>query len=202
MNCMHWRSTLVLLVAAAAIAGASRASGATSALAVSIDSGPSGTVTSTDATFAFSAQGGAGAVTFECTLDRVASACTSPKSYSRLAVGTHVFGVVATDARRGRASTRRSWIVAPPAEPPPPPPGGPPPPPAPPPSEPSSPATNTGSAKRVKPKALCPRKRSLGPPIVHGCSALQVVTGTELAGPFVEALGKATEGLGAIARVG
>jgi hypothetical protein len=80
-----------------------------------IDSGPSGQTTSTDATFTFHAsQGGA---TFQCSLDGSAYAsCTSPKSYTSLALGTHTFAVRAT-TRKGTDPTpaTRTWeIVAPP----------------------------------------------------------------------------------------
>lgn len=60
-----------------------------------IDSGPSGTVADTPATFAFSAtQEGA---TFACSLDGApAQACTSPVTYSGLGQGEHTFTVAAT----------------------------------------------------------------------------------------------------------
>jgi hypothetical protein len=62
-----------------------------------IDSGPSGTTTSTSATFTFSSSEARS--TFECALDggRFAK-CSSPKSYSGLALGTHTFQVRAKDA--------------------------------------------------------------------------------------------------------
>jgi len=101
----------------------------------SISSGPSGTVTSTSATFAFNAS--APHSTFECRLDSGAwSACASPWSYTDVATGAHAFAVRATD-RYGRTdpspATREWAVVSPPVPmptpdptptPDPPPPGG------------------------------------------------------------------------------
>jgi hypothetical protein len=62
-----------------------------------ISSGPSGSTTSTDASFAFSSSEPNS--TFECKLDASDFAsCSSPKAYSGLAVGQHTFSVRATDA--------------------------------------------------------------------------------------------------------
>jgi parallel beta-helix repeat protein len=62
-----------------------------------IDSAPSATTTSTDATFTFSSNE-SGAV-FECSLDNGSFAmCTSPASYGGLAAGVHTFSVRAIDA--------------------------------------------------------------------------------------------------------
>jgi large repetitive protein len=76
-----------------------------------ITSGPSGTSTSSNATFEFShADPGA---TFRCRLDGGGfSSCTSPQSYTGLAEGSHTFDVVAVDAT-GNESTAasRSWVV-------------------------------------------------------------------------------------------
>ena len=70
----------------------------------SIDSGPSGTVSSTSANFSFSSTT-AGA-TFECSLDSAAFAsCTSPKGYSGLSVGDHNFQVTGDRRRFGRPDT-------------------------------------------------------------------------------------------------
>jgi hypothetical protein len=60
-----------------------------------IDSGPSGTITSSVASFSFSADE---AATFQCAFDGAAmSACTSPKAFNGLADGAHTFQVRATD---------------------------------------------------------------------------------------------------------
>lgn len=83
-----------------------------------IDSGPAGATTSTDAQFSFSSSEAGSS--FQCRLDGGTwSACTSPKSYSGLAVGPHTFEVFATD-QAGNADASpasRSWTVesAPPA---------------------------------------------------------------------------------------
>ncbi len=52
------------------------------------------------ASFAFKGSGGVGALHFKCKLDTAAYAsCTSPKSYSHLARGSHTFRVEAIDSR-------------------------------------------------------------------------------------------------------
>jgi hypothetical protein len=80
-----------------------------------ITSGPSGSVTSTTATFQFtSTEAGS---TFECRLDAGAfAACTSPKSYSALVLGTHAFEVRATDGAGnvdGTPATHTWTVVSP-----------------------------------------------------------------------------------------
>lgn len=78
-----------------------------------IDGGPSGTATTGDATFTFSAD--VPGSTFECSLDGAAFApCTSPKAYTGLADGAHVFEVRAKDANGTVDPTpaRREWTVA------------------------------------------------------------------------------------------
>ena len=77
-----------------------------------IDSGPSGTVSGTTATFAFSSD--EAAATFECSLDSAAfTACPSPKTYSNLAVGDHTLKVRAKDAAGNidASPAARSWTV-------------------------------------------------------------------------------------------
>ena len=76
-----------------------------------IDSGPSGSVFDTSATFSFSATEPS---TFQCRLDGAAFApCTSPTSYANLATGTHTFQVAATDGSSNvdASPAERSWTV-------------------------------------------------------------------------------------------
>ena len=77
-----------------------------------IDSGPTGSVMSTSATFGFSADQSLS--TFECSLDGVGwSACSSPKDYSGLALGSHELRVRATDPAGNTDQTpaTRTWQV-------------------------------------------------------------------------------------------
>ena len=77
-----------------------------------IDSGPSGTVTETSATFSFSANEPA---TFLCRLDGAAFApCTSPTSYANLTTASHSFEVAATDASFNvdASPAARTWTVS------------------------------------------------------------------------------------------
>jgi Big-like domain-containing protein len=77
-----------------------------------ISSGPSGTVSTSSASFAFSSTEPDS--TFECSLDGGAfGACTSPKGYNGLSDGSHTFQVRATDASRNTDATpaSRSWTV-------------------------------------------------------------------------------------------
>ena len=77
-----------------------------------IDSGPSGTVTDTSATFSFSASEPS---TFLCRLDSDAYApCTSPTSYANLTAASHTFQVAAIDGSYNADFTPavRTWTVA------------------------------------------------------------------------------------------
>lgn len=77
----------------------------------SITGGPSGTSGSTSAEFTFTATEPG---TFECKLDGGAfEACTSPKSYTGLAAGSHAFAVRATDAAGNADQTpaERTWVI-------------------------------------------------------------------------------------------
>ena len=90
----------------------------TSAPETSGTAGPTGTSTSTTASFTFGANE-AGS-TFQCSLDGAAfTPCTSPSSVSALAVGPHTYDVRATDAAGNTDPTpyRWSWTVAPPRRP-------------------------------------------------------------------------------------
>jgi hypothetical protein len=76
-----------------------------------IDSGPSGSVTDTSATFSFSASEPS---TFQCRLDGGAFApCTSPTSYTNLTTTSHTFQVAATDGSSNvdASPAERSWTV-------------------------------------------------------------------------------------------
>jgi Bacterial TSP3 repeat/Right handed beta helix region len=77
-----------------------------------ISSGPSGTITSTSASFGFaSTESGS---TYMCSFDSGTwGSCTSPKSYSGLVVGSHSFSVKATDAAGNTDATpaTRSWAI-------------------------------------------------------------------------------------------
>jgi hypothetical protein len=77
-----------------------------------IGSGPSGTVSTASASFTFSSSESGS--TFECKLDSgTFVACTSPRSYTGLANGSHTFSVRATDAAGNVDATpaTRTWKV-------------------------------------------------------------------------------------------
>ena len=77
-----------------------------------ITSGPTGTVNTPSATFAFTAS--EADATFQCRLDGGAYAsCTSPKSYQDLASGSHTFDVRAIDPAGNIDATpaTRTWTV-------------------------------------------------------------------------------------------
>ena len=72
-----------------------------------ISSGPASPTSVTTATFTFSSQSGS---TFQCQLDGAAyAACTSPRSYTALADGTHTFHVRATDPAGNTEVAPPSW---------------------------------------------------------------------------------------------
>ena len=85
----------------------------TTAPQTTLTSGPSGTVASTSASFAFSASESGS--TFQCSLDSTTAytACSSPKDYSGLAPGSHTFRVRAIDAAGNVDATpaSRTWTV-------------------------------------------------------------------------------------------
>ena len=74
----------------------------TTAPETTISAQPPATTTETNASFAFAGTDNvtpAGSLTFECKLDTGAyAACTSPKTYTGLAIGSHTFSVRAKDA--------------------------------------------------------------------------------------------------------
>jgi hypothetical protein len=79
----------------------------------SISSGPASNTTSTSASFAFTSNESGSS--FECKLDSGSySACTSPKAYAGLGVGSHQFSVRAKDAAENVDATpaSQSWTVA------------------------------------------------------------------------------------------
>jgi hypothetical protein len=84
----------------------------TTAPDTTIGSGPTGTTSTSSASFSLTASESGS--TFECKLDTGAYAgCTSPKAYSGLAAGSHTFSVRATDAAGNTDSTpaSRTWTV-------------------------------------------------------------------------------------------
>ncbi len=91
----------------------------TTAPQTTITSGSAATTSSTNATFAFTSSEPA---TFECQLDGASfTACTSPKQYTGLALGSHTFAVRATDTAGNvdPSPATRDWEVLSPTPPPP-----------------------------------------------------------------------------------
>jgi hypothetical protein len=82
----------------------------TTAPVTTIDSGPTGTVTTSSATFTFSANEPA---VFQCSLDGAAvTGCASPKTYTGLANGSHTFAVRAIDPSNNvGAPDTATWAV-------------------------------------------------------------------------------------------
>ncbi len=91
--------------------GAGRSSD-TTAPDTTITAGPSGTTTSSSASFSFTASETGS--TFECSLDSGAyGSCTSPKAHSGLALGSHTFRVRARDAAGNvdASPATRTWTI-------------------------------------------------------------------------------------------
>ncbi|MDQ3299209.1 MAG: LamG domain-containing protein [Myxococcota bacterium] len=79
-----------------------------------IVSGPSGSASSTTATFTFLSPDAGGGATFQCSLDTGAFvACTSPQSFTNLVEGEHTFAVRVRDAVGNFDPTpaTRTWTV-------------------------------------------------------------------------------------------
>jgi hypothetical protein len=107
--------------------------------------------TATSATFAFTGDQDA---TFTCTLDDAApAACSSPVTYTGLAVGTHRFAVVQRD-RAGNVSDERvvTWAVVAP--------------------QPPAPALTSGALSLAAPKSRAGMLDWRGVPVVVGCGEI------------------------------
>ena len=75
-----------------------------------ISSGPAPSTTATSATLAWSST--QPSATYTCSLDGGTSAlCTSPKTYTGLALGSHTFGVIGTKAGVAGPAATRAWTV-------------------------------------------------------------------------------------------
>jgi hypothetical protein len=110
------RGLLVLALVAVGVGSASAAKPTPPATPV-ITSGPANPTTSTSATFVFSSAT-AGA-SYRCALDAAPFiACSSPQTYTGLAVGAHQFRVEAALKRRTSPPASYSWTIT--ASPPPP----------------------------------------------------------------------------------
>ncbi|HEX4679922.1 MAG TPA: DNRLRE domain-containing protein [Gaiellaceae bacterium] len=84
-----------------------------------ITSGPTGSTSSTSATFGFNSD--TYGSTFECSLDNAAfAACTSPRAYTSLATGAHTFAVraISPGGTADPSPANRSWTVTAGAPPP------------------------------------------------------------------------------------
>jgi hypothetical protein len=93
----------------------------TTAPDTSISSGPAAATTSTSASFSISASESGS--TLACKLDGESwTACTSPKAYSGLSIGSHTFSVRATDAAGNTDGTpaTQTWTIEAVTPPPPP----------------------------------------------------------------------------------
>ncbi|WP_162605917.1 right-handed parallel beta-helix repeat-containing protein [Jiangella aurantiaca] len=89
----------------------------TTAPETTISANPPATTTETNASFSFAGTDNetpAGDLTFECKLDTgTYAACTTPKAYTGLAIGTHTFSVRAKDAAGNvdQTPTTYSWTI-------------------------------------------------------------------------------------------
>jgi hypothetical protein len=104
------RLTLVALLAVLGV-GFGAAFGASTVTAPTITSGPANPTNATSASFSFT--GAATGMTYECALDSTTAfaACTSPKSYSGLAAGSHTFRVRVKDKTKHSDPTARTWVI-------------------------------------------------------------------------------------------
>jgi hypothetical protein len=146
----------------------------TTAPETTISAGPSGTVTATSASFEFGSEAGS---RFECSLDGAAfAACSSPASYSGIALGEHSFAVRAIDpaANTDPSPALRTWtVVGVSTVPPQPPSPAPPPPPLPlPPVEPPE----AGAAAPPATRATM-RFGTARPDVLRGTAGRDVIRG-------------------------
>lgn len=103
------RLAAVLLPAALVLGVAGTAQAKPKAAPPVLTQKPANPTSATAATFAWT-EATAG-VTFSCQLDAAKAACTSPKSYSGLAQGTHTFKVTASRSGYIPGSTSYSWRI-------------------------------------------------------------------------------------------
>ena len=113
------RVVVLLILAGLAGFGTAGSNATVRAESVTITAGPNGSTTNTTATFSFT--GSAGVTAFTCTLDGGApQSCTSPKDYSGLGLGSHLFRI---RGFRGSVdlniSDSREWVVVSPDQTPP-----------------------------------------------------------------------------------
>ncbi|WP_457974440.1 phytase [Arthrobacter sp. D1-17] len=103
---------LVLTLGGGGGGGGGGTPGDTTAPETTITSGPPATSTSTSASFAFTSSEANS--TFQCSLDGAPRvACTSPRTYTGLSIGSHTFSVWSTDAAGNTDATAatQTWSV-------------------------------------------------------------------------------------------